>query len=269
MLLDFSCMGWKLRWALVSIASATALFLLMPMVFIVALSFGSSQWLVFPPPAWTLRWYADLFADPSWLLAAWTSFKVALVVSALAVVLGFASSMALVRGEFAGKAWLRAFFITPMVLPVVIFAVGLYALFLKLGLTGSYLGFVIGHLIIALPFSVIAISNALLSFDFTLQDAARICGAREWTVLWRVTLPGIRLGLMAAATFSFLVSWDEVVVSIFMSAPGVETLPVKIWATLRQDLSPVIAAASALLIATTVALMLLAHAFSPRNAQPD
>ncbi len=257
MLLDFSKMGWKLRLLLLAVTGLAALFLILPIVFIVALSFGSSQWLAFPPPSWTTRWYSELFADPSWLDAAWASTRVALVVSVLSVAIGYLTSVALIRGNFRGKAFLRAFFLTPMILPVVILAVALYALFLKLGLTGTFVGFVIGHLIVALPFSIIAISNSLESFDFTLEDAARICGASEFTVRLKVTFPAIRLGVLAAATFSFLISWDEVVVSIFMSTPGVETLPVKIWSALRQDLSPVIAAASSILIGITTVFMLI------------
>jgi putative spermidine/putrescine transport system permease protein len=267
MLLDYSKMSAPLRLLLVAMAVGTALFLLLPIVFIVALSFGSSQWLVFPPPSWTTKWYTELFAEPSWAQAAWASARVAIVVSVLSVAIGFLTSVALLRGSFPGKAALRALFLTPMILPVVIFAVALYALFLRLGLTGTYVGFVIGHLIVALPFSIIAISNSLESFDFTLEDAARICGANEWTVRFKVTFPAIRLGLLAAATFSFLVSWDEVVVSIFMSTPGVETLPVKIWAALRQDLSPVIAAASSILIAITVLLMALAASLTKDAAK--
>lgn len=269
MLLDFSKMAWPLRTFLVAVGILTALFLLLPIAFITALSFGSSQWLAFPPPSWTVKWYTELLADPSWLDAAWASARVAVVVSALSVAIGFVTSVALLRGNFKGKEFLRALFLTPMILPVVILAVALYALFLKLGLTGSYIGFVIGHLVVALPFSIIAISNSLEGFDFTLEDAARICGANEWTVRWRVTFPAIRLGLLAAATFSFLVSWDEVVVSIFMSTPGVETLPVKIWSALRQDLSPTIAAASSLLIAITVVFMAVASLVSrPERAKP-
>lgn len=265
MLLDFSKMGGGLRFFLVSVVAATVLFLLLPIVFIVALSFGSSQWLVFPPPSWTTRWYSELWADPTWLYAALASARVALVVSALSVAIGFVTSMALVRGNFRGKALLRALFLTPMILPVVILAVALYALFLKMGLTGTFVGFVIGHLVVALPFSIIAITNALESFDFTLEDAARICGASEWDVRFKVTFPSIRLGLLAAATFSFLVSWDEVVVSIFLSTPGIETLPVKIWSALRQDLSPVIAAASSVLVVVTALFMAIAAALTPPN----
>ena len=207
MLLNFDKLGaW--RWILSAICALMALFLLLPILFIVALSFGNSRWLIFPPPGWTLKWYGELFADPRWLTAALTSAKIAVVVMVLSVAFGLLASIALTRGTFKGREVLRAFFLTPMVLPVVIIAVALYAAFLRLGLNG--------------------------------------------------TLPAIRHGLFSAAIFSFLISWDEVVLAIFMASPTLQTLPVKVWATLRQDLTPVIAAASTLLVGLTVILMIVA-----------
>lgn len=256
MLLDFDRLGtW--RWFLVSIGVLVVLFLLLPIVFIAALSFGDSQWLIFPPPGWTLRWYEQLFSDSTWIEALFNSAKVALIVTALSVTLGLFASLALTRGKFIGRNALKTFCMTPMVLPVVVLAVALYAFFLRLGLNGTMIGFVIGHLIIALPFSIITISNSLDGFDISMEEAAQICGASPLQVKLRVTLPSIRLGLFAAAIFSFLVSWDEVVLSIFLASPTLRTLPVLIWSTLRQDLSPVIAAASTLLIGITIILMLL------------
>jgi len=256
MLLDFNKLGaW--RWILGAICGAMALFLLLPIVFIVALSFGSSRWLIFPPPGWTLKWYSDLFADPRWIEAALTSAKIGLVVMVLSVALGLLAAFALVRGRFRGRAVLRAFFLTPMVLPVVIVAVALYAAFLRLGINGTLPGFVIAHLIVALPFAIITISGALETFDPAIEDAAILCGASPWEARLRVTLPGIRHGLFSAAIFSFLISWDEVVLAIFMASPSLQTLPVKVWTTLRQDLTPVIAAASTLLVGLTVVLMII------------
>ena len=257
MLLDYDRLGgW--RWGLVGVGTIVMLFLLLPIVFIAALSFGDSQWLVFPPPGWTMQWYQQLLTDPVWVNALLTSAKVGIIVTVLSVTLGLLAALGLARSRFFGKSALQAFFLTPMVLPVVVLAVALYAFFLKLGLTGTLTGFVIGHLIIALPFSIITIGNSLQSFDSALEDAAMICGAGPLDVKWRVTLPAIRLGLFAAAIFSFLISWDEVVLSIFMASPTLQTLPVLIWSTLRQDLTPVIASASTLLVAFTVVLMLLA-----------
>jgi putative spermidine/putrescine transport system permease protein len=266
MLLDFDKLGpW--RWALGFIAGLTGLFLLVPIVFIAALSFGSSRWLIFPPPDWTLKWYGELFADPRWLAAMATSAKIALIVAVLSVVLGLLASFALARGRFRGRDALRSLFLAPMVLPVVILAVALYAVFLRVGLSGTLAGFVIAHLVIALPFSIIAISTALETVDPAIEDAAIVCGAAPWEARWRVTIPAIGHGLLSAAVFSFLISWDEVVLAIFMATPTLQTLPVKIWTTLRTDLSPVIAAASTLLVLLTLALMLGAALLRRRGAR--
>jgi len=260
MLLDFEKLG-PLRGFLIGLTILVCLFLILPIIFIAALSFGSSQWLIFPPPSWTLRWYHDLFADPRWLYSALTSLKIALIVTVLSVVIGFLAALGLDRGTFVGRDALRALFLTPMILPVVVLAVALYALFLQLGLAGTTTAFVIAHLLIALPFSIISIGNALQGFDRSIEDAAVLCGASPWEARLRVTVPAISHGIFGAAVFSFLASWDEVVLAIFMASPTLQTLPVKIWSTLRQDLTPVIAAASTLLIAFTIVLMVLAAIF--------
>ncbi|NTF46491.1 ABC transporter permease [Rhizobium rhizogenes] len=257
MLLNFSQLGWW-KYVLLTITVLTAAFLLMPILFIAALSFGSSQWLIFPPPGWTLRWYGELLSDPQWLESAWTSFRIAVLVTVLSVLLGLVTSFGLVRGKFLFRDALKALFLTPMILPVVVFAVALYAFFLRIGLGGTLVGFVLSHLVLALPFSILSISSALEGFDKSIEDAAVLCGASPLEAKIRVTLPAISHGLFSAAVFSFLTSWDEVVVAIFMASPTLQTLPVKVWTTLRQDLTPVVAAASTLLILLTVTLMALA-----------
>lgn len=143
-----------------------------------------------------------------------------------------------------------------MVLPVVVLAVGIYALFLHLGINDTFVGFVIAHLVIAMPFAVIIIGNGLLGFDRAIEDAAIVCGASPLRAKIEVTLPAIRFSLLSAAIFSFLISWDEIVIAIFMAGPSLQTLPVKMWSTLRQDLSPVIAAASSLVLLVTLALLM-------------
>ena len=257
MLLNFGQLGWW-KYVLLIITVLTAAFLLLPILFIAALSFGSSQWLIFPPPGWTLRWYGELFSDPQWLASAWTSFRIAAIVTVLSVALGLVTSFGLVRGRFLFRDALKALFLTPMILPVVVFAVALYAFFLRIGLGGTLVGFVLSHLVLALPFSILSISSALEGFDKSIEDAAVLCGASPLEAKIRVTLPAISHGLFSAAVFSFLTSWDEVVVAIFMASPTLQTLPVKVWTTLRQDLTPVVAAASTLLILLTVTLMALA-----------
>lgn len=264
MLLDYDRMG-GLRIALAAFNCLAALFLLLPIALIVAVSFGSSQWLEFPPPGWTLRWYAQVFSDPDWLSAALASTEIAVLVTIASVVLGLLASFGLARGNFRGREVLRGLFLTPMVLPVVVFAVALYALFLRLHLNGTLLGFVLAHLMLALPFSIISITTALERFDVAIEEAAIVCGASPLVARLRITLPAIRLGIFGAAIFSFLASWDEVVVAIFMASPELQTLPVRIWSMLRQDLSPVIAAVSSLLVALTAVLMLLVALLRPRT----
>lgn len=266
MLLDYDRMGW-LRVVLLGITGLVSAFLLLPVIFIVLLSFGSSRWLAFPPPGWTLKWYEELFADPSWFTAAATSARIAAMTAALAVIIGLLASFALVRGRFRGRETLRGLLLTPMVLPVVVFAIAIYAFFLRLGLGGTTIGFVIAHTVLALPFAIIPIATALEGFDKSIEDAAIVCGASPLEAKIRITLPSIRIGIFSAAIFSFLASWDEVVVAIFMASPTLQTLPVKIWGSLRQDLSPVIAAASSFLVLLTLLLMIVTALLRRRFAK--
>lgn len=256
MLLDFHRLG-MLRWALVAIGALACGFLLLPIVLIVLLSFGSSRWLIFPPPAWTTKWYVEFFSTPDWIASVANSAKVAGLVAALSVLLGLGCALALTRGTFRGKTLVRLVVLMPMVLPVVVLAIGIYSIFLRLGLNETLAGFVVAHTVIALPFSVIIISNGLLTFDKSIEDAAILCGASPLQAMLRVTLPSIRFSLFTAAIFSFLASWDEIVISIFMAGPSLQTLPVKLWSTLRQDLTPVVAAASSLVLLITLLLLLI------------
>lgn len=265
MLLSPNAMGPRLRAGLFLTTGAIAAFLLLPIVFIVLLSFGSSQWLVFPPPGWTLKWYTQFFSNPDWMQAAYTSLKVALLTTVCALALGLPCAFALVRGKFPGRELLYALFTLPMIVPLVIIAVAVYALFLKLGYTGTLLAFVISHVIVALPFTIISIINSLKLFDQSIEDAAVICGASRLQAIIKVTFPAIRPGMVAGALFAFLVSWDEVVLSVMMASPSLQTLPVKMWTTLRQDLTPVIAVASTLLIGLSLLIMIAAAVIRRRS----
>jgi putative spermidine/putrescine transport system permease protein len=265
MLLSVNAMGPRLRIGLFFTTVMIAMLLLLPIVFIVLLSFGSSQWLVFPPPSWTMKWYEQFFANAEWMQSALASVKVATLTTLCAVALGLPTAFALVRGRFPGRELLYSLFTLPMIVPLVIIAVAVYALFLKLGLTGTLFAFVVSHVCVALPFTIISIINSLKLFDRSIEDAAVICGASRLEAVFRVTFPAIRPGIAAGALFAFLVSWDEVVVSVMMASPTLQTLPVKMWSTLRQDLTPVIAVASTLLIGLSVLVMVIAAALRRRN----
>jgi putative spermidine/putrescine transport system permease protein len=253
-LLDFAQLGlWK--WVLSAIVAAVMVFLLGPLVVLVLLSFDSSQWLQFPPPGWTLQWYAEVFADPGWLFSLLTSLEIGITVTILSVVLGLLCGFALVRGRFPGRGLLRGFFLAPMIMPSIVLGIALYATFLTLHLAGTFPGFVLAHLVLALPFAVVAITGALEQCDVSLENAAMLCGAGLWEARFRVVLPAIRHGIFSAAIFSFLTSWDEVVVAIFMASPTLQTLPVRMLGEVRQDLSPDIAVVSTLLVLATAILI--------------
>jgi len=266
MLLTPSALGWRLRGGLLLVTGAIAAVLLLPILFIVLLSFGSSQWLVFPPPGWTFKWYGQFFSNAQWMNSALVSLKVAMLTTLCALAIGLPSAFALVRGKFPGRELLYALFTLPMIVPLVIIAVAVYALFLKLGYTGTLFAFVVSHVIVALPFTIISIINSLKLFDQSIEDAAVICGATRLQAIVKVTFPAIRPGLVSGGLFAFLVSWDEVVLSVMMASPGLQTLPVKMWTTLRQDLTPVIAVASTLLIALSLLVMIIA-AIARRRAE--
>ena len=254
MLLDFRQLGWW-RWALSALAAIAVIFLIAPLLLIIALSFDSSQWLQFPPPSWTLHWYGEVFADPGWFSSFLTSIELGIVVTLLSVLLGLLAGFALARGDFPGREILRGFFLTPMIMPSIVLGIALYLVFLQLHLAGTFLGFVLAHLVLALPFSVVAITSALEQTDVSLENAAMLCGASLWEARLRVILPAIRHGIFSAAIFSFLASWDEVVVAIFMASPSLQTLPVRMLGEVRQNLSPDIAVVSTLLVAGTILLM--------------
>jgi putative spermidine/putrescine transport system permease protein len=243
------------RLLLYCIVGFVLIFLLLPIVIIPLLSFGSSPWLQFPPPGWTFKWYDQLFSSSDWLIPILNSLKVAVAVVILSLVLGIPISIALVRGRFPGRNLLNALFLTPMIFPYIIFAIAIYGLFLKLGLNGTFIGLIITHTILALPFVVINITNSLRAVDVAIENAALSCGANPFTVFWRITLPLIKAGAASGAVFAFIVSWDEVIVAIFVTDPSTVTLPIKIWSSLRLDLSPVIAAVSTILLVLSTIML--------------
>ena len=168
------------------------------------------------------------FSNAQWMDSALVSLKVAMLTTLCALAIGLPSAFALVRGKFPGRELLYALFTLPMIVPLVIIAVAVYALFLKLGYTGTLFAFVVSHVIVALPFTIISIINSLKLFDQSIEDAAVICGATRLQAIVKVTFPAIRPGLVSGGLFAFLVSWDEVVLSVMMAVSYTHlTLPTK------------------------------------------
>jgi putative spermidine/putrescine transport system permease protein len=241
--------------AVVAMAVLVLAFLIAPVVIIVIVSFSGADYLSFPPPHLSLRWYARFFGTAAWRQSILVSVQVAGLTMLFATVLGLAASLALVRGRFRGKGAVYALLLSPMIVPTIITAIGLYFFFVKLKATGSILAMALGHTVLALPVVVIIITATLQGFDLRLELAALSLGASRVTALRRVTLPLIAPGIVSAALFAFLTSFDELLVPLFLAGVEVQTLTVRIWNSLLLEVDPTIAAVSSFLIAVTCTVL--------------
>lgn len=246
------------RRALHVYAGLVGLFLILPTLFVVPMSFNGNGVLGLPTGEWTVRWYREVVTSAEWRDAAWTSFKIALLTSAIATPLGTLIAVSLARGRFRGKAVINALVLSPMIIPVVVIAIGIYTTFIRWGLTGSILGLALAHTVLAIPFVIVAVAASARQLDENLEAAAAGLGARPATVFWRITLPLLRPGVIAGALFAFVTSWDEVVVAIFLTSPDVRTLPVLMWTQLRSQVTPALASVGTILVLiSTLALFAL------------
>lgn len=227
------------------------IFMLFPLLIVVPLSFGDESLMRFPPTGWSLRWYETYFHDPVWMRATWLSFEVALMASFLATIVGTLAVVALERRTVPGRAAVRALIIAPMIVPHIFLAVGVFVLAVKFGGAGSAFILACAHATIALPFVVLIVSAAIKQLDPTLEQAARVLGAGPLRAFVAATLPGLTPSIVAAAVFSFFVSFDELIIAQFLMG-GRETLPMRIWADLKLQLNPTISAVSTLLILVTI-----------------
>ena len=240
-------------------------YLVFPILVIVPLSFSSATYLSFPPPGWSLRWYQNFFASDEWRSAAVLSLWVGLSVTLLSCALGTPAAFGLVRGQFPGKKLINGFVLSPIIVPGIIVAIGIYFVYARLGLIGHPLGLVLAHTCLAVPFVVINVSAALYGFDERLEQAALSLGATPWRAFWQVTFPLIRPGVLAGAVFAFITSFDELLVALFVSGTTAMTLPRLMWQEIRQDIDPTIAAASTLLLALTTTLLITAELLRRRG----
>jgi putative spermidine/putrescine transport system permease protein len=237
----------------------TIAFLILPIIVILILAFSDAPFLEFPPPGFSLRWFANFIHQPSWLAATQTSVEVASLTMIVATVIGGLASIALVRSSFRGKAFLTSLMLSPMVVPTIVFAIALYFLFARLGLVGTRIGLVLSHVVLALPYVIIVISSALRSVDISLERAAQVFGAPPITAFLRVTLPSIRPAMLTAGLFAFLASFDELVVALFISGTTAKTLPKRMWEGIREEIDPTTAAVAAVLIAISVLFLVISE----------
>jgi putative spermidine/putrescine transport system permease protein len=239
-------------WAMTILVLA---FLILPILVIVPLSFSAGSFLTFPLPGLSAQWYGELLGSERWLSSLRNSLVVAGATTVLATGLGTLAALGLARARFPGRPFVMGLLISPMVVPDVIVAVGVYFFYALLGLTGSLVGLTLAHTALAVPFVVITVSATLHGFDLNLSRAAASLGAGPITAFFRITLPLILPGVVSGALLAFVTSFDEVVVALFLTGPQERTLPRQMFDGIRENISPVIAAAATLLIVLAALLM--------------
>lgn len=240
-------------------------FLVLPIFVIIPMSFTAGNLLVFPLPGLSLRWYQNILNGDAWIDAAKNSLFIGLSSTALAMVLGTLAATGLSRMNFALKPAIIGFILSPLLIPIVITAVGMYFHFADIGLSGTYLGLILAHTVLAVPFVVITVLASLEGFDNNLLRAAATLGAPPLTAFRRVTMPIIFPGIASGGLFAFVTSFDEIVVTLFLAAPTQRTLPRQILSGVREYVSPGIAAVATLLIVLSALLLLTVQLLERRG----
>jgi len=239
------------------VAALAVLFLALPVLMIFPLSIDPREMIGFPPKGFTLRWYEEFVSSPEWIASTMLSLRVAAGASLVATVLGTLAGIALVRGSFPLKKLVGLVLVSPLLLPLVVIAIAIYGTYASLGLIGSALGLALAHSVLAMPFVVINVASAMSAVPRTYEEAAGSLGASPSVVLFTVTIPMVWRGIAAGAVFAFVISFDEVVIALFLGGTTSITLPKRMFDGIFFDLSPVLAAISACLVLFNVALALL------------
>jgi len=227
-------------------------FLLLPIALIIPMSFSNQRYLTFPPPGWTLHWYQSVIDQPRWLVAMMNSFIIGVPTALLSVLFGTLAALGMARGGFRRRKLLLMLVVAPMMLPHVIIAIGLYPTLVNMRLEGSFAAVIIGHTVIGIPLVFVTVTAALRSYPATLDLAARTLGAGIWRTFRRVTLPMIWMGMVSGGLLAFATSFDELMLALFLTGPGTETLPRLIWDQLSFALSPTLAAVATMILALSV-----------------
>jgi putative spermidine/putrescine transport system permease protein len=231
--------------------------LMAPIVIVIILSFGEQSALKFPPDSFGLRWFNTFFSDSRWQKALRSSLLIGFLSCLMATGIGFLAAYAMVRGRFGYKKALLSFMLMPMIIPHVITAIAMYFVSVPLKMVGNPVWIALCHAVVSLPIVLLILLSSLQGVDINLERAALSLGCSRTRVFTRVVIPLAWPGIVSAALFAFLASFDELIISIFLAGVRAETLPVRIWNSLHLQVEPIIAAVSAFLIGVTALVLLL------------
>ena len=242
----------------------TLFLLIVPSLVVIPMSFSASQYLEFPPQEWSLRWYQNYFFSwkvengfNDWMAATWTSIKVAVLTIFVAVPIGTMAAYGLVNSSSRTSKILFPIFISPMMVPIILVAIGLFYFFVQFKLVGSVLGLVIGHSLVALPLVLIIVFSALKNYDMNQEKVARSLGAGRFRAFREITLPQIKFSIISASLIAFLTSFDEIIISLFVAGGDNSTITRSMFLALRDQIDPTIAAISTILIIISSGLLII------------
>lgn len=244
-----------IRW----LGIAVVVFIAAPLVIVVPMSFSSASSLQFPPPGYWLGYYKSYFSDPNWLRPTWNSIIIASATTVLTMALVIPATFALVRHRFHGKSIANMLMMMPLAVPHIVMAVGYYSYFGQMRLVQTHMGVILAHTCLSVPIAFLVLSANLKGFDKTLERASLSLGATPVQTFRHVTLPILWPGIAIASLFAFVQSFDETVVALFISGRAAETLPRKMFDSIRQEADPVIAVISTLLFAIVILGLVAPH----------
>lgn len=233
------------------------LFLLGPLIVIVIVSFNAEAYLSFPPERWSLHWYRELLANEAFVAGFRVSLVLAAATTAVATLIGVPAALAISRYRFPGRDVFVTFFTLPLMVPGVVLGLGLLLVFSRLRLTATYPGLLAAHLVVTVPYVIRTVATSLLTLNPDYEEAALSLGATPWRAFWRITLPLVGPGVIAGAAIAFLVSFDEVVLTLFLVGPRMTTLPVEVFRYVEYRTDPLVAALSVVLVAISLAGVVL------------
>lgn len=250
---------------LYALAGMVMLFLMLPTLIVIPMSFSESQYLEFPPREWSLRWYRSYFNSTSWMQATATSFKAGILTMLVSTLFGTMAAYGLHTARLRFSGLVFSILLTPIIVPVILVGIGIFYVYVKLGLVNSMAGIVLAHSMLAIPLVVMVVSSALKSYDMNQERVARSLGASRPYAFFFVTLPQIRFAVISGAVLSFLTSFDEVIVALFISGGPNSTLTRNMFAALRDQIDPTIAAISTLVVVLTSMLLAISQMFGKRS----
>jgi len=231
------------------------LFLVFPVLIVVPISFSAGEYLEFPPRSYSLRWYETYLTSTEWVDATWISFKVAILTTLVATPLGVAAAYGLHASDSRWARGVQVLLLMPLLVPIIIIAIGVFYLYAKASLLNTIFGLVCAHSIMAIPFVMVTVTSGLKQYDMSLERAARSLGSSRLRSFIDVTFPQIRPSVLSGALFAFITSLDEVVIALFISNGENSTLTRRMFASLRDQIDPTIAAISTLLVLVSVLLL--------------